>query len=227
MDIDNTEGIDELPLFPLATVLFPGALMPLHIFEERYKEMMNFAIEHDGLFGLSYRNDADVGKETLPDIDSVGCVAKVSAVMPLEEGRMNIITSGVIRYRVKQLRQVVPFLIASVETFTDDIEPESDFDQLFSETRVMCKEFLKAAQALSESEASFDQELSEEPEAMSLLVSSMLPVDEDIKQALLEMTSTRLRLTRIRYYISTVMTEISRRLEIKERAKTNGHGKIK
>lgn len=227
MDIDSTGVIEELPLFPLATVLFPGAVLPLHIFEERYKEMMNFAIEHDSLFGLSYRSDADVGKETLPDIDSVGCVAKVNAVMPIEEGRMNIIATGIIRYRVKQLRQVVPFLIASVETFTDDIEPEADFDQLFSETRDMSREFLKAAQALSESEASFDQELPEDPEAMSLLVSSMLPVDDEIKQALLEMTSTRLRLTRIRYYISTVMTEISRRLEIKERAKTNGHGKVK
>lgn len=227
MDIENTEGIDELPLFPLATVLFPGAVLPLHIFEERYKEMMNFAIEHDGLFGLSYRSDADVGKETLPDIDSIGCIAKINAVMPLEEGRMNIISTGIIRYRIKQLKQVVPFLLASVTTFTDDLEADADFDQLFSEMREQCREFLNAAQALSESEASFDQELPEEPEAMSLLVASMLPVDEEIKQALLEMTSTRLRLTRIRHYISTVMSEIGRRLEIKDRAKMNGHGKMK
>ena len=58
MEAVSAEGLDDLPVFPLATVLFPGALLPLHIFEERYKKMMRYAIENGGKFGLSYREDA-------------------------------------------------------------------------------------------------------------------------------------------------------------------------
>src|SRR5271156_4489752 len=91
MAIMVAEGPDpvltELPIFPLATGLFPGAILPLHIFEERYKELMQYAIEHSGQFGLSYKDDASIGQETHPAISSVGCAAKINTVFPLEEGR--------------------------------------------------------------------------------------------------------------------------------------------
>src|SRR5215211_1475148 len=100
MGLDSIESIDELPIFPLGTVLFPGAILPLHIFEDRYKQMMRRAIDGGGLFGLSYRSDAFIGRDTPPEVSSVGCVAKINAVIPLEEGRMNIISTGLVRYRV-------------------------------------------------------------------------------------------------------------------------------
>lgn len=226
MDIVSSERLEDLPLFPLATVLFPGAILPLHIFEERYKEMMRYAIENGGVFGLSYRNDAAIGRETLPDVDSVGCIAQINAVMPLEEGRMNIISTGVIRYRVVQLKQVVPFLIARVEPLHDDPEPESELGRLFKDTVEVCKKFVSVAQTLDELSAPVNQELPEEPEAFSLLVSSLLPIDNDSKQHLLEMTSTRVRLTRLKHYVTAALSSYSERLKIQERAKSNGHGKL-
>jgi Lon protease-like protein len=168
MDIVSSERLDELPLFPLATVLFPGAILPLHIFEERYKELMRYAIENGGVFGLSYRNDAAIGRETLPDVGSVGCVAQINAVMPLDEGKMNIISTGAVRYRVAQLKQVVPFLIARVNPFQDEPESESELDRLF----------------------------------------------------------TRIRLTRLRHYVTAALSSYSERLKIQDRAKSNGHGKL-
>jgi Lon protease-like protein len=226
MDIVSSERLEDLPLFPLATVLFPGAILPLHIFEERYKEMMRYAIENGGVFGLSYRNDAAIGRETLPDVDSVGCIAQINAVMPLEEGRMNIISTGVIRYRVVQLKQVVPFLIARVEPLHDDPEPESELGRLFKDTVEVCKKFVSVAQTLDELSAPVNQELPEEPEAFSLLVSSLLPIDNDSKQHLLEMTSTRVRLTRLKHYVTAALSSYSERLKMQERAKSNGHGKL-
>lgn len=222
----SPEELEEVPLFPLATVLFPGAILPLHIFEDRYKQMMRYAIENGGLFGLSYRTDASVGEETPPDVGSVGCVAKIHAVMPLDEGKLNVITTGVVRYRILSLHQVEPFIMARVEPFNDDLEPGADLNRIFDEMLGICKEFLEAAQALDESGAIPGQDLPEDPEAFSLLISSALPIDNDAKQTLLEITSTRLRLSRLRQYVSSALADFTRRIKMQERAKGNGHGRI-
>jgi Lon protease-like protein len=223
---ESLEQLEELAIFPLATVLFPGALLPLHIFEDRYKQMMRYAIDNGGLFGLKYQSDAAIGRETPPDIGSVGCVAKINAVVPLESGRMNVISTGVIRYRVLGLRQSTPFIVARIETVTDDLEPGDDFNRIFDDIVDVCRKFLEAAQALDEPNAPVNQDLPEEPEAFSLVVASALPIDNDSKQALLEMTSTRLRLTRLRPYVISALSDYSDRIRIQQMAKSNGHGSM-
>jgi Lon protease-like protein len=224
---ENLEQLEELPIFPLATVLFPGALLPLHIFEDRYKQMMRYAIDNGGVFGLAYRSDSAIGRETPPDIGAVGCVAKINAVVPLEGGRMNVISTGVIRYRVLGLRQSTPYIVARIETVTDDLEPGDDLNRIFDDIVDMCRRFLEAAQALDEPNAPVSQDLPEEPEAFSLMVASALPIDNDAKQTLLEMTSTRLRLTRLRPYVTSALSDYSDRIRIQQMAKGNGHGRIR
>jgi len=178
------------------------------------------------VFGLAYQNDAAIGRETPPDIGSVGCVAKINAVVPLEDGRMNIISTGVIRYRVLGLRQSTPFIVARIGTVTDDLEPGEDLNRIFDDIVEICRKFLEAAQALDEPNAPVNQDLPEEPEAFSLLVASALPIDNDAKQALLEMTSTRLRLTRLRPYVTSALSDYSDRIRIQQMAKGNGHGRM-
>src|SRR5688572_32538948 len=163
MELESFEKLEELPIFPLGLVLFPGAILPLHIFEDRYKQMMRFATDNGNLFGLSYRSDAVIGRETPPEPGSVGCVAKIQAVMHLEEGRMNVISTGVVRYRIIELRQLTPFVIARVEAFTDDLEADEDMDDLFESMLDRCKKFLAAAQALDESTTTIDEDLPEDP----------------------------------------------------------------
>ena len=222
----NIDQPDEIPVFPLATVLFPGSILPLHIFEDRYKQMMRYAIDNGGLFGLCYRNDAAIGRDTLPDTGSIGCVAKINAVVPLDGGRMNIISTGVIRYRVLGLRQSTPFVVAKIEPVTDDLEPGDDLNRIFDDIVEVCRKFLEAAQALDEPNAPVSRELPEDPEAFSLLVASALPIDNDAKQTLLEMTSTRLRLTRLRPYVVSALSDYSDRIRIQQMAKSNGHGRM-
>lgn len=224
---ENLQQLEEITIFPLATVLFPGALLPLHIFEDRYKQMMRYAIDNGGVFGLAYRSDAAIGRETPPEIGSIGCVAKINAVVPLADGRMNIVSTGVIRYRVLALRQSIPFVIARIEPVTDDLEPGDDLNQIFDDIGETCRKFLQTAQALDEPNAPLSKELPEEPEPFSLLVASALPIDNDAKQTLLEMTSTRLRLNRLRPYVTLALSEYSNRIRIQEMAKGNGHGRMR
>jgi Lon protease-like protein len=223
---DTFEHLDALAIFPLATVLFPGAILPLHIFEERYKEMIRYAVEHGGVFGLSYRNDAAIGRETPPEVGSVGCVAKINAVVPLDDGRMNVISTGLLRYRIVAVESLTPFIVASVELLTDDLEPGADLSRIFDDMAGACRKFLEAAQALDEASAPIDQDLPDDPEAFSLLVCSALPIDNDAKQTLLEMTSTRLRFTRMRQHVNAALSEYTDRITIQQRAKGNGHGKV-
>ena len=225
MDLESTEQIEKLAIFPLATVLFPGAILPLHIFEERYKTLMRYAIENGGVFGLSYRNDAFIGRETTPEVGSIGCIAKINAVVPLEEGKMNVISTGMVRYKVAAILQTTPYLVARVEPLGDDLEPGADLNQIFNDMVDVCKQFLEAAQTLNEVNAPISQDLPEDPEDFSLLVSSALPIDNDAKQALLEMTSTRLRLTRLRSHVMRALADYNERIKIQEIAKSNGHGK--
>ena len=225
MTSENLEEITELPIFPLSTVLFPGAILPLHIFEERYKAMMRYAIEHGGMFGLSYRSDAQVGRDTPPATGSVGCIAKINAVMPLEQGRMNILSTGLVRYRVASVYQSEPFLLAKIETLGDDLEPGADLTQMVEDSREMANEFLEAAQSLDEPGVPSIQELPDDPEAFSLLIAGLLPIDNDAKQTLLELTSTRVRLTRVRHYLARALADFNARIKVQEVAKTNGHAR--
>lgn len=226
MDPKSQEVLEYLPLFPLNTVLFPGVVLPLHIFEERYKEMFKYAIDNAGQFGLSYRSDAEVGKETVPEPGSVGCAAKINVVLPLESGRMNILSTGLVRYRVVEMTQLSPFLIAKIQPFTDDPEPNEDLTDFFENTKEVGKKYFSMLQAINDVSVSGDLDLPEEAEPYSLFVASVLSVSNDEKQQLLEITSTRLRLARVRHYLSRSIAEAEARLSRHESAKSNGHGKL-
>jgi ATP-dependent Lon protease len=226
MNEEAFETPEELPLFPLATVLFPGAILPLHIFEERYKAMMQYAVEHGAMYGLSFRGQAAIGRETMPEIGSVGCLAKINAVMPLEEGKLNILSTGIVRYKVTGYTQMLPFLIARIVVFTDEPEHDDELDRLFEHLFTKGKELVDAAQSLNVLNTPINPSLPEEPEPFSLFISSILPIENETKQALLEMTSTKTRLIRLKKLINDTLPSYTTRLQMQERAKTNGQGKL-
>ena len=89
----------ELPLFPLNSVLFPGATLPLHIFEERYKLMIGRCLQSGSPFGvLLIRSGNEVGEATEPF--EVGTTARIVRVQHLDEGRMNLVCLGEQRFRL-------------------------------------------------------------------------------------------------------------------------------
>jgi Lon protease-like protein len=216
-----------LPIFPLAVVLVPGELLPLHIFEERYKSMMADALEGERRFGLSYAETAEVGGDAVPEIGSVGCVAQISAVVPLPEGRMNVLAIGAGRYIVRDYVKREPFLVAEVELLSDDAGSELGVEELADEVRELFGRLTVAARTLS-SESSDDTvpTLDAEPESLSFLVAANVALDNDAKQRLLEMTDTRRRLEFLRDRLVDLVDTYEYRAEMHVRTKSNGHGHL-
>jgi Lon protease-like protein len=100
----------DLPLFPLNTVLFPGMVLPLHVFEERYKAMISHCLEDEQPFGVVLiREGKEVGGEAVPY--AVGTTAVIASVSHLQEGRMNIVAVGNERFRLESLRHDRPYLV--------------------------------------------------------------------------------------------------------------------
>jgi Lon protease-like protein len=89
--IDKVRGARELPLFPLPVVLFPGVPMPLHIFEPKYRQMLEDIRATNNLFGLSYFDPSTSDRE-VPPVGHIGCVAEVNETQTLPDGRSNILT---------------------------------------------------------------------------------------------------------------------------------------
>ena len=103
-----------LPLFPLNTVLFPNSSLPLQIFEERYKLMIQHCLDGDYKFGVVLiKAGSEVGEPAVPH--SVGTVARIAQVNRAEDGRMVIAVTGEGRFHIKTITQYRPYMAAQVE----------------------------------------------------------------------------------------------------------------
>src|SRR5258706_13936607 len=97
--LDKVRGISRLPIFPLPLVMLPNELLPLHIFEDRYRQMLK-DIEHKGnLFGVTFFEPPENFVDR-PAGGTVGCAAEIREAGTLPDGRLNILTLGVDRYRL-------------------------------------------------------------------------------------------------------------------------------
>ena len=106
----------ELPLFPLNTVLFPGMPLQLHIFEERYRMMMQRVLTTNQTFGVNLIRNGTEANGPLAEPYPIGCTARVVSVEPLDDGRMNMTVVGDERYRIVRLGSAQPYLTAFVES---------------------------------------------------------------------------------------------------------------
>jgi len=109
------EEYEEIPLFPLEVVLFPGMMQPLHIFEERYKEMVRFCLETTTPFGVVWERP-EVG-EKVEGVAAVGTSAAIVHVEDLSEGRMTILAVGRSRFRLLATFGGRPYLMGRVKAF--------------------------------------------------------------------------------------------------------------
>jgi ATP-dependent Lon protease len=217
MASENILSTRELSIFPLPLVLFPGSLLPLHIFEERYKQMIKDCLESDKMFGVTFHSDRDSWP---PALGKVGAVAQIMAVVPLEEGRMNILTIGGLRFTTTRYIETTPYLKAEVELFQDDPD---DFEPalLMKEVR---KLYERASTALKELNEEQFPELPEIPEDFSFTVASVLQLQDGKKQNLLELRSTGIRLNRLRQHLSSIVEQYELKAELHSRSRRNGHG---
>lgn len=196
-----------LPIFPLDLVLFPGAPLPLHIFEPRYKEMIAECLEQKKPFGMVRAKDNAVAE--------VGCSAVILNIMKrYDDGRLDISSEGKQRFSIVELNHDRPFLQAEVTWFEDD-EP-APLEGKEMETALELHEQL--FEVLGQ-----DAEIDRNKNPLSFQLASQLPVDLDFKQGILEMKSESERLeTLIEYYRATI-PRVEKTLQARERASGNGH----
>lgn len=220
---DKVHGVHELPVFPLPVVLFPGVPLPLHIFEPRYRRMLADIHGTNNLFGLSYF-DSTTSEKDFPAAGHIGCVAEVTERQPLPDGRSNILTVGIIRYRVDQyVERDEPYLVAKVSFFEDE---EEDDELLLESSREVAETFSRIARAvrtINDERASLPDISDTEPQRLSFLVAAAMEIDADVKQELLELRLTSERLRRLRDMLARAVTSYEERARVHELAKGNGH----
>ena len=220
---DMVSGVSELPLFPLSLVLFPGVPLPLHIFEPRYRQMLEDIQAGDSLFGLSYFDASTATRET-PAVGSIGCVARVTDTQTFSDGRSNILTVGLIRYRIEEyLERGDPYLVVRVSYFEDEAE---DAEALQERSREVAETFTRIARAvriINDERARLPNISDTEPERLSFLVAAAMELEPEVKQELLELRSTSERLRRLRDILARAVSGYEERARVHELAKGNGH----
>ena len=222
--LERVRGVRELPIFPLPLVLFPGVPLPLHIFEPRYRRMLADVRVSNNLFGVSYFDPATAGGGR-PEVGHVGCAAEVVEVQPQPDGRSNILTLGVARYRVEAyVEGGEPYSVARVEFFADEPEPGEALD---ASARVVLDLFMRIARAvrtINDERASLPELPEAGPERLSFLVAAAMEMSDEMKQTLLELRSSGERLRRLERLLSEVVGNYEERARMHGLVKGNGHG---
>jgi Lon protease-like protein len=220
---NKVSGVRELPLFPLPIVLFPGVPLPLHIFEPRYRQMLSDIQSNNNLFGLSYFDASSSDKE-LPAVGNVGCVAEVSETQRLPDGRSNILTLGVIRYRIEEyVERGDPYLVARVTYFEDETEDDELLRESSHEVADTFTRIARAVRTINDERTNLPDISDTDPQRLSFLVAAAMEVETDVKQELLELRLTSERLRRLRDMLARAVSSYEERARVHELAKRNGH----
>lgn len=174
----------EIPLFPLNVVLFPGMPLPLHIFEDRYKEMIADCIRENRPFGVVLIEEGtSVGQTPVKPV-AIGCTAEIAQVQPLEQGRMLIMSVGRERFRIHRLDYGKPYLVGIVEPAPLDTEDE-EWELLGTESlEPLVIEYINKLARVGSVDVELDQ-IPSDPEGLAYLAATIIQVSTDDKQALL------------------------------------------
>jgi Lon protease-like protein len=181
----------EIPLFPLNIVLFPGMVLPLHIFEPRYRQMIADCQRQELEFGVVLVQAESTFMREEPH--AIGTMAEIRDLDRLEDGRLNIIAMGTHRFRILSQHRKKPYLSGLVEFYEDISEPLEDLLFVNKQARSLFADYidllLKAA-----NEKDVKAELPSDPEALSYFIAYFLDLEREQQQHFLELTSTLQRL---------------------------------
>ncbi len=198
-----------LPLFPLQAVVFPRTNLPLHIFEERYKEMINGAIRDNSEFGVVLTKDEG--------IVNAGCTVIVEKVVKAyTDGRMDVLTSGKRRFEIVMLNEERSFLRGSVEFFDDD---DSEPPPVEVKQRVLVQ--YRSLLELGEMNP-FAEPVLTDPQ-LSFQLALMIQ-DLDFLQLLLRTRSEGERLKHLAEFLADYVPKRREATRMKRLAPLNGHG---
>ena len=212
-----------LPLFPLPLVLFPGATLPLHIFEPRYRQLLADVRAGDGRFGIVLTTG---GPERALPAGHVGCVAELRDVTELPDGRANVVVEGADRFALDR------FLVAATPYHLAVVGPHEDRDatadaprarEAAERVRDAFARVARAARAIAD-DADPVPTLPDDDARVAFAVAAMVDFDLATRQRILASQSSLGRLREVEQLLARAVPGIERRAAVHTRAKSNGHG---
>ncbi len=178
---------ERLRLFPLGTVLFPGMVLPLHIFEDRYRQMVHELLDspEPRRFGvIAIRKGRETGIEGVSSLYEVGCTATLRQTEEHDDGRFDLITVGTRRFRLESLDESRPYLQGDVEFLPEDDGDSAAAGRAASLVAATFRDYLEALAVRGLAQITIP-DLPEEPVLLSYLVAATMIVDLPDQQALL------------------------------------------
>jgi Lon protease-like protein len=199
----------ELPIFELPVAILPGELLPLHIFEDRYKRMIGHCLETAEPFGIVFRDDEGTAHR-------IGCTARVTEVLErFDDGRMNVVVTGEQPFRVLERFEDADYPAGEVEPIDRENEPGDDDPEAADMARQAFSELVKRVSGEQPHDLDIDME-----DSYGIAARVELPVET--KQALLEQRSEPERMRMLGNALRALVAAVARSGEIAERAKMNG-----
>ena len=200
-----------LPLFPLNVVLFPHSSLPLHIFEERYKTLVNECLGRGTSFGITLTRDSGVA--------GIGCSARISSVLRrFDDGRMDIVVKGGQRFRLLRCEaERAPYLLGEVD-YVDD--PAETLDRALATDTVRMFNTL-VTMAFKGEVGTLGANMAER--GLSFLIAQKAGLDLDHRQQLLEMMSENERLRTLHVYLKDLLPRLRHLEDIERVVKNDGY----
>ena len=185
-------SVRELPLFPLPdVVLFPQQLLPLHIFESRYRMLLQTVLETDKRFGI-VRINPETG-----EMAEIGCCAEVLQHQTADDGRSYIVTLGQQRFRLLNITRETPYRTAMVSWLEDEpVEDAPQLNNLRDQVDAALKDVVSLTAKLQNREVELPEDLPDLPRELSFWIGAHLDQAAAEQQSLLELTDTQERLER-------------------------------
>ena len=185
-----------LPLFPLGAVLYPGMLLPLHIFEERYRQLVRDLLEQPEPreFGvIAIRKGRETGIDGVHSLYEIGCTASLRRVDELEGGRFDLVTVGTRRFRLLALDQTLPYLQGEIELLAENAVDQAAAAPYVHAVQVALRAYLDALTERGGATVRIE-ELPSEAVLLSFVVAATMVIDLPERQGLLDEPDTARRL---------------------------------
>jgi uncharacterized protein len=176
-----------MPLFPLGTVLYPGVLLPLHIFEDRYRQLVHDLLDgpEPRRFGvIAIREGRETGVDGVSALHEIGCTATLRRVSERDDGRFDLVTIGSDRFRLTSLDRSAPYLQGEVDFLPEDTGDEAAAGLAVQAVQRAFRGYIDALTARGMTQVSIP-ELPGDPVALSYLVAASIIADLPDRQLLL------------------------------------------
>ena len=200
---------EQIPIFPLNTVVFPGVTVPLHVFEDRYRALVHHLLTISDkslrLFGIvAIREGYEVGSHGVQSVHRVGCVVQMTSVEPYPDGRFDIEVVGRHRLRLDGLDTSGTYLVGDVETVAEERAAGAAAEAEAVRTRATFEEYRRRLSKLRGGEV-LDGDLPHDPTYLSYSLAATCLLTLQERQALLEADTALDRLVMLRHALHEEM----------------------